>query len=128
MSYPASHLDLLQAPGTAMLSTLTPSGAIQTTAVWYLLDGDELKFSLNASRKKTQHLLANPVVNVFFLDPQNPFRTLEVRGTASLTLDDTFELRDKVGKQYSADVASFDEPGAVRYAAVITPTRVVANG
>ena len=43
MSYPEAALDLLQAPGTAILSTKTPSGAIQSTAIWYLFEDGDLK-------------------------------------------------------------------------------------
>ncbi|HRE02334.1 MAG TPA: PPOX class F420-dependent oxidoreductase [Ilumatobacteraceae bacterium] len=129
MSYPASHLDLLQTPPVVALSTITPKGAIQTTAVWYLLDDDgELRVSLSDGRRKFHHLRANPTVNVFVVDPANPFRTLEIRGTAEIAPDSDGALRDKVGRKYGADLTAFDQPGETRWAITIRPDRVIPNG
>ncbi len=127
-SLPSSHLDLLQAPGTAILSTITPTGAVQSTAVWYLLDDDgELRFSLSGARKKLRNLQANPNATLFILDTQNPFRFVEVRGTTKVEADADYSFRAKVGAHYGADVASFDAPGTLRYTVTLHPERVNAQ-
>jgi PPOX class probable F420-dependent enzyme len=127
-SLPASHLDLLQAAGTAILSTVTPSGAVQSTAVWYLLDDDgELKVSLSTARKKFRNLQANSNATLFILDASNPFHFLEVRATATLTADPDYAFRNKVGAHYGADIASFDAPDAVRFVVTLHPQRVNAQ-
>lgn len=128
MTYPESHRDLLDAPGVLALSTLTPSGAIQTTAVWYLLDDDgTIVVSANSQRAKVQHVQQNPTVNAFVIDPANPFRTLEIRGTAAVIADEDYSMRERVGAKYSADMSAFDEPGTTRWTIRITPDKVVAR-
>ncbi|MCU1394377.1 MAG: pyridoxamine 5-phosphate oxidase-related FMN-binding [Ilumatobacteraceae bacterium] len=127
MSYPDSALDLLQAPGTAILSTVTPSGQIQSTALWYLLDDGVLKISLAGSRKKLRNLQEDPSLTFFVLDPANPFHFVEIRGTASITPDPDYSFRDKVGVQYSTDVSTFDQPGEARFVVTVEPTTVNAQ-
>lgn len=128
MSYPDSHLALLRSPGVAVLSTHTPDRTIQSTAIWYLLDDDgELKVSLSDARKKLRNLQTDPTVTFFLLDPANPFRFIEVRGTASLVVDEGFAFRAKVGAHYGADVSNFDKPGDVRYVLTILASTVNAQ-
>ena len=124
MSYPDSALDLLRSPGTAILSTTTPGGEIQSTALWYLLDDGALKISLAGSRKKLRNLREHPGVTFFLLDPTNPFHFIEVRGTATVAPDPGYAFRDKVGAQYSTDVSTFDQPGEERFIVTIEPTAI----
>lgn len=128
MAYPDNALDLLNAPLTALLSTHTPDGRIQTTAIWYLLDDDGgLKISVNDSRRKARNLKADPTATVFILDPTNAFHFIEVRGTATVELDEGYVLRDKVGTKYSTDMNAFDGPDAVRHVVTLVPERVNAQ-
>ncbi|MGE0878314.1 MAG: PPOX class F420-dependent oxidoreductase [Acidimicrobiia bacterium] len=126
-SLPSSHDDLLSAPGTAIFSTITPSGLIQSTAVWYLYDGGELKFSFSDARKKFRNLGANPTATAFILDPQNPFRFIEVRGTVTIEPDPDFAFRGKVAAHYGADMSGFDQPGDKRYVLTLEPSTVNAQ-
>jgi PPOX class probable F420-dependent enzyme len=126
-SLPESHLDLLTAPGVGILSTVTPGGDVQSTAIWYLYDDGELKFSFSDARKKLRNLQENPTATFFLLDPANPFRFLEVRGKVTVEADPDFAFRSKVGAHYSADVSSFDQPGALRFVVTLHPTRINAQ-
>jgi PPOX class probable F420-dependent enzyme len=127
MSFPESALDLLNAPGTAMLSTKTPDGLIQTTAVWYLFDDDQLKISIAGARKKLRNLQEDPAATVFLLDATNPFHFIEVRGKATLEADPEYAFRNKVGAKYGADMTTFDAPGTTRYTVTINPDRINAQ-
>jgi PPOX class probable F420-dependent enzyme len=126
-AYPESHLDLLGAPGVGILSTVTPDGAVQSTAVWYLLDDGTLKVSLSDQRKKYRNLVQNPNATLFLLDPQNAFRFIEVRATTTIEPDTDFSFRAKVGAHYGADLASFDTPDTKRFVVTLHPTRVNAQ-
>jgi PPOX class probable F420-dependent enzyme len=125
--YPDSHLDLLTQPGIAIFSTNTPGGDIQSTALWYLLDDGALKISISGARKKFRNLQQNPNANFFILDPANPFRFIEVRGTATIELDEGFAFRAKVGAHYSTDLSNFDGPDDLRYIVTLQPTRINAQ-
>lgn len=126
-SYPDTHLDLLTAPGVGILSTITPSGLVQSTAIWFLFDEGELKISISDARKKLRNLQANPAATFFILDPANPFRFVEIRGTVTLAPDADFSFRAKVGAHYATDLSGFDQPGDQRYVVTLHPTTINAQ-
>jgi PPOX class probable F420-dependent enzyme len=126
---PDTHADLLDAPLTAVLTTIGPDGQPQSTAVWYLVDDDGvLKTSITTDRQKYRNLTRNPKATLFVLDPTNPFRTLEVRATVALTPDPDKALVPKFAARYSMPVEMLDVPGSERVVATFTPVRVVAYG
>lgn len=123
--FPESFRELLESPGVCVLSTLEPNGGPQTSAVWYLLDDDgKLKMSLNGARRKVQNMLRDNKVSVIFVDPENPHRNLELRGTADLQVDADCSFRDKLGAHYGDDVSAHDKPGDTRYIVTVEPARV----
>jgi PPOX class probable F420-dependent enzyme len=128
-TYPDSHKDLLDVPGFAAFTAVTPSGHMQSTLVWYLLDDDgKLKITSTGARKKVGNLRADPRVTLLIFDPTNMYRTLEIRGTASVELDDGLVLQKKVGVKYDSDVTSFDAPGTVRYVITVEPEKINTFG
>ncbi len=85
---PESHRDLLLAPLTATLTTIDSGGRPQSTAVWYFVDDDGLlKGSITSDRQKYKNLQRNRSCDLFIIDPQNPYRTLEIRADADLSPD-----------------------------------------
>ena len=111
------------------LSTVGPKGTPQTTATWFVLDDDGLvKISLSESRQKVKNLKRNPGASLLFVNPQNPFQTLEIRGNATFEPDGAGTLVDKVNAKYSADVRNFDQPGEERYVVTIQPEKVITFG
>jgi PPOX class probable F420-dependent enzyme len=127
--YPASHRDLLEAANVAVFTALTPKGQLQSTAIWYLVDDDgKLKMTSTGDRRKVRNLQADPRVTLFFMDPNNAYRTLEVRGTATTELDTDLVLQKKIGVKYDDDVTSHDPPGTVRYVITIEPETVNTFG
>jgi PPOX class probable F420-dependent enzyme len=128
-SFPESHRDLLEARNVAVFTALTPKGQLQSTAIWYLLDDDgKLKMTSTGDRRKVRNLQADPRVALLFVDPKNPFRTLEVRGTATTALDTDLTLQKKIGVKYDDDVTSHDAPGTVRYVITIEPETINTFG
>jgi PPOX class probable F420-dependent enzyme len=125
---PDSHADLLDAPNTAVLTTVGADGQPQSTAVWFLVDDDGvLKISVLASRQKYRNLARNPKATLFVLDPTNPFRTLEVRATVELSPDPDKAMLPRFAARYSTPIEVLDQPGE-RVTASFTPQRVVAFG
>ena len=123
---PDSHRDLLDGQ-VAVLGTIGASGRPQLSGVWFLAEGDTVRISLNTVRQKVKNLQANPKVSVIiFGDP--PYRYVELRGDAEITLDDDYEFADKVGAKYGSDLRTRDNPGEKRVVVTIHPQRVVAWG
>jgi PPOX class probable F420-dependent enzyme len=121
--FPDSHRDLLDAQ-FATLATLEPNGLPQLSEVWFLHDDGELRLSLNSSRRKTQNLIARPQCALMLLDLENPFRYVEIRGTARLEPDTDGAFAHRLHDKYDADVAAYDRPGEVRYVVTIEPSRI----
>jgi PPOX class probable F420-dependent enzyme len=123
-----SHRDLLETPHTVAFATVGSDGQPQVTAIWAMLDGDVVRTSLTKSRQKYKNLLAHPQVTLFVIDPQNPFRTLEVRATAEITDDPDLEFLQRLLKLYGTDLENFPAPTHDRVVITLNPTRIVENG
>jgi PPOX class probable F420-dependent enzyme len=124
--FPESHRDLLEAR-FATLATLGRDGGPQLTEIWFLFEDGQVKTSLNDSRLKTKNLVARPQCSLFILDLANPFRYLDVRGTARVEPDDDYAFAARLGAKYDgADVRDHDGPGERRVIVTIEPTNVFA--
>jgi PPOX class probable F420-dependent enzyme len=77
---PESHSDLLGRPLFAHLATLRPDGSPQSSVMWFDWDGRRVRFSHTSTRQKYRNLLRDGRVSFHVQDPENPYRTLEVRG------------------------------------------------
>jgi len=93
---PESHRDLVEAPRVASLSTVGSDGTPQVTAIWFVADGDAVKASLVTARQKYKNVVARPRATLFVIDPNNPFRTLEIRGTVQVGEDLDLRLFEQV--------------------------------
>jgi PPOX class probable F420-dependent enzyme len=128
---PAQFKDLLASKGVAILSTNGPDGYPQTSALWFLFDEEEnaIKFSLNTARQKTKNMMRDPKVSVFFIDLQNPYRTLEIRGAAAIVPDDDYGFADRVSARYgSPSLRENDRPDESRVVVTIRPEKVNTFG
>jgi PPOX class probable F420-dependent enzyme len=123
-----SHRDLLETPHTVALATVGTDGQPQVTAIWAMLDGDAVRTSLWKGRQKYKNLLAHPQVTLFVIDPQNPYRTLEVRATAEITDDPDLEFLQRLLHLYGTDLEAFPGPTDQRVVITLNPTRIVENG
>jgi len=96
--------------------------------VWYLVDDDgQLKGSITSDRQKFKNLRGNPNCDLFIIDSQNPFRTLEVRAEAELTADPDKTTVRKFAKVYNVDESMLVQENEDRYTVTYRPRRVVAN-
>ena len=127
---PATHRDLLQSTPIVILATEGADGYPQVTATWFLLDDDgTLKLSLNSARQKTRNLQRNPEATLFFVDPANPYRTLEIRAQATLKPDPDYDFADRFAAKYGgADLRAMDQPGEERVVVSFTPVKVNTFG
>ncbi len=125
-AFPEAFHDLLEAQ-FATLATLGKDGGPQLTEVWFLFEDGKVKISLNDSRLKTKNLRARPQCSLFILDLANPFRYLDVRGTAAFEDDPDYEFAKRVGGKYGgADLSDHDGPGERRVVVTIVPANVFA--
>lgn len=122
---PDSHRDLLDAR-FATLATVGEDGYPQLSEVWFLAEEGQVAISLNSTRQKTKNLLTEPNCTAFILDLANPYRYLEIRGTADVTPDEDRAFAERVGVKYDADLRENDRPGDGRVVVRIVPVRINA--
>jgi PPOX class probable F420-dependent enzyme len=79
-SIPEKYRDLFSKRAFASLGTLMPDGSPQVTPVWCDLEGDHVVFNSAKGRQKDRNIRRDPRVALAIIDPDNPYRYLEIRG------------------------------------------------
>jgi len=122
---PPGHADLLERPLFAHLATLRPDGSPQSSVMWFEWDGQRARFSHTTTRQKYRNLLADGRVSFHVQDPDNAYRTLEVRGRVeSMDPDVDAAFYRSLQRRYGSDVPVLDAD--VRVVIVVEPTDFVA--
>ncbi len=125
---PSSHIDLLEAPIPVSIATVGPTGHPQVTAIWAFVDDGNVVTSLAGVRQKLKNLEARPQATVFVIDPENSYRTLEVRGDVTIEPDPELTTLKRVLAAYGTSLESFPGPLEDRTSVTLRPTHVVALG
>ena len=76
---PATHLDLVECPPVAALTTLAADGSPQTSVVW-CDDGEFVRVNTMRGFQKERNMRRNPKVTLLCYDPREQLRYLEIRG------------------------------------------------
>lgn len=104
---PASHVDLLEGPYFAVLTTVAPNGQPENTVVWCSWDGEHVLVNTADGRRKPNNVRKQPKVALTVIDPQNAFRWIDVRGEVeSIVPDPDYANIDAHAKLY-ADVDAY---------------------
>ncbi len=129
-SIPDSHTDILHKKGLAHVATIGPDGAPQTSPVWFDFDGECVLFSLTTTRQKYRNLKSRPDVALSFVDPDNPYRYLEIRGLVESMDDDVeYAFINAMSKKYiDRDVYPFARLREHRIVVKVRPRRVAILG
>jgi len=120
------YRDLFEKPTFAHIATIGPSGAPHVTPVWIDYDGRHVLFNTARGRLKEKHIARDPRVAFSILDPENPYRYVEVRGRAAEVTEQGADAHiDKLAKKYlGKDRYPFRKPGEVRVIVKIVPEQV----
>jgi hypothetical protein len=78
---PEKYADLFQKRAFASLGTVMPDGRPQVTPVWCDFDGEHVIFNSARGRQKDRNVRRDPRVSLAVIDPDNPYRYMEIRGT-----------------------------------------------
>jgi PPOX class probable F420-dependent enzyme len=99
---PPSHLDLVDCPPVAALTTLMRDGAPQTSVVWCDFDGECIRVNTMRDFAKERNMRRDPRVTLLCYDPRRPLRSLEVRGEViSMTEDGALAHLDAIASRYA---------------------------
>lgn len=82
MIIPESHRDLLldSTKAFAFLATTMKDGTPQVTPVWFDVEDDLIRVNTARGRVKDVNMTARPHASLAIMDPQNPYRYLQIRG------------------------------------------------
>lgn len=113
---PEKYRDLFQKKAFANLGTLMPDGRPQVTPVWVDFDGEHVLFNSAKGRQKDRNVRRDPRVALAIVDPDNPYRYMEIRGTViEITEQGAAASIDKLAKKYMGlDKYPYSQPGEVR--------------
>ncbi len=127
VAIPDNYLDLLQQKKAfAELATIMPDGTPQVTPVWFDYAGGKVRVNTAKGRVKARTLKLGAPVALAILDPDNPYRYVQIRGrVASATEDGANAHIDALAKKYlGQDKYPWSQPGDVRVMYEIEPSSV----
>jgi len=127
---PENYLDLFEKKAFANLATIMPDGTPQVTPVWVDFDGERVLVNSARGRQKDKNMQQGAPVALSILDPDNPYRYLEIRGrVAEVTEDGAADHIDKMAKKYmGVDKYPYHQPSDVRVLYKIEPTHTTQMG
>jgi PPOX class probable F420-dependent enzyme len=127
---PEKYRDLFNKRAFAALTTLMPDGSPQTTPVWVDSDGEYVIFNSAKGRQKDRNVRRDPRVAMAIVDPDNPYRYLEVRGkVAEITEQGADAHIDKMAKKYlGQDKYPYRQGGEVRVIYKVRPEHTTTMG
>jgi PPOX class probable F420-dependent enzyme len=81
-NFPEEFNDLIDPETRALgiLGTLMADGSPQVTPVWFDVEGETFRINTARGRTKDRNMSARPQVVLTILDPNDPYRFLQVRG------------------------------------------------
>ena len=86
---PDAYLDLLtQKKAFADLATLMPDGTPQVTPVWFDYTGGVIRVNSAKGRTKVRNMKEGAPVALSIVDPENPYRYLQVRGKVTRVIEE----------------------------------------
>ncbi|BDZ46236.1 PPOX class F420-dependent oxidoreductase [Naasia aerilata] len=120
---PDGYEDLLERPIVGTLATVRPDGAPSATPMWFKWDGEGLRFTHTTKRQKLKNLQTEPRLSFTIIDPDDPYRYLEVRGVVDRVEEDpTGSFYVELGKRYGNAEQAPPPDSADRVVIVVKPT------
>jgi len=116
---------ILDGKNFATVATVRPDGSPQSSVVWVKREDDTVLFSTTAGRQKTRNLTKDPRVSISIFDIENPYMSVEIRGTAELIVDEDKRLPRELSHKYLGEDPPREEPGEIRLIVRVTPQKVI---
>ncbi|HEU4355239.1 MAG TPA: TIGR03618 family F420-dependent PPOX class oxidoreductase [Actinomycetota bacterium] len=115
LGVPGSHAELLRLPLSIAMTTEMPDGRLQSTIVWFSVEGGDILVNTMREFRKARNLVERPRATVLVMEPEGERRWIEVRATV------TFEER---GAMTHLDALARAYCGAERYFGDVVPAEL----
>jgi PPOX class probable F420-dependent enzyme len=107
---------ILHSKAFAHLATNGSNGEPQSSPMWFLWDGEYIKFTHATNRKKYQNIKRDPRVSVSITDVDVPYNYAEFRGVVERTEDDPNGIFfNTLAKRYGLPVRNPGDPRVILY-------------
>lgn len=117
-----------QTKAFAMLATIMKNGTPQVTPVWFDWDGENIIINTARGRVKDRNLSQRPAVSIAIVDPENPYRYIQLRGKVVDSDEKTgWEVIDHLSQKYHGTNYP-RRPGEVRVTYKIHPENINTMG
>ena len=123
---PETFLDFFDRPILAHLATVMPDGSPQVTPIWIGYADGLLLVNTIVGRQKDRNLAEQTRVALTMVDPDDPYRYMQVRGTVvEATTEGAEDNIDQLSLRYTGVPYPRHDPNRPRKLFKITPTRVI---
>lgn len=119
---------LLDGRNVATVATLNSDGGPQTSVVWILRDADAVLFSTTTERMKARNLARDPRVSLTVFNADNPYHSVDIRGTVELIEDREKSLPRRLSRKYLGEDPPAEPDEVHRLIIRVTPHRITGFG
>ena len=113
------------------VATVNPDGSPQVTPMWVMTRNGNIVLNSALGRRKTRNLEQNPRVAMSLIDPENPYKNMQVQGRVvdTVTGDQAEADIDTLSEKYTGKTPyPWRSPGEQRITFLVEPTKVMVNG
>ncbi|EJW11135.1 Pyridoxamine 5'-phosphate oxidase [Rhodovulum sp. PH10] len=128
---PDAYLDLLrEKKAFASIATVMANGTPQVTPVWFDYADGIFRVNTAKGRVKAKTLTPGAPVAMAIVDPENPYRYLQVRGRVKSVTEEGADAHiDALTKKYlGVDTYPYRQPGEERLSVTIEPSSASGVG
>jgi PPOX class probable F420-dependent enzyme len=107
---------ILHSKAFAHLATIGPNGEPQSSPMWFLWDGEHMKFTHTTNRKKYQNIQRDPRVAISIVDVDDPYTYAEFRGVVErIDQDPDGAFYNTLAEHYGASWRYRGDPRVILY-------------
>ena len=127
---PEGYEDLLESTALVHVATIGPHGEPQNNPVWFGWDGDHVMFSQTKARQKYRNLQRDSRIAFSMVDPENPYRYLEIRGkVVRVEEDPDLDFINSMAHKYlGLEKYPYHQPGDERVVIFVRPEHTTQMG
>jgi PPOX class probable F420-dependent enzyme len=128
---PDGFMDLMtEKKALANVATVMSDGSPQVTPVWFDYTDGKVRVNTAKGRVKARTMTQGAKVAMAIVDPDNPYRYIQVRGIVSKVTEEGADAHiDSLAKKYlGKDKYPFAQPGEVRLLFEIEPQATQTMG